>query len=87
MGLFSPFLPFFNLYLHSSLLGQFTFLYCSEKHVALSIQRIPSGKMLLSSYRSLKLQADITNHRPGEDRQQERSPRGSKSAAEEEKEA
>ena len=38
MGLFSPFLPFFNLYLHSSLLGQFTFLYCSEKHVALSIQ-------------------------------------------------
>ena len=39
------------------------------------------------TYRSLKFQADITNHRPAEDRQQERSPRGSKSAAEEEKEA
>src|SRR5436305_13749932 len=37
-GPFSPFLPFFNLYLHSSLFGLLTLLYCSEKHVALSIQ-------------------------------------------------
>ena len=32
-----------------------------------------------------KFQADLTNHRPVEDRQQERSRRGPKSAADEEK--
>ena len=43
--------------------------------------------MFVKTYRSLKFQVDITNHQLIQDRQQERSQREPKFAAEEEKEA
>lgn len=61
-------------------------VYAAEDQV---LKRQVAVKIMLQviPHRSLKFRANIKNHRPIGDRQQERSLKGSRSAAEEEKEA